>query len=326
MVKISDVAELAQVSVTTVSRVINNYGPISEKTRKKVFSAMKTLNYQPNALARSLQGKKTKLIGIIFPGVSHPLFGELVQSLENQLFKRGYRVILCNSANNAKKEREYLKMLSANQVDGIITGTHNLEIEEYNRVDLPIISFDRYLSDEVPIVSSDNYTGGYQGTRLLLNSGARSITMITGSNQPKSPTTARAEGYVQALREAGLKEKVLEFPFYMSASSKSMQIKNLLMGDCPDAIFCSDDLTALLVLQHARKLKIRVPEDLKLLGYDGTQLIQSYHPELATVVQPISDIAQLMIELLIRKINTRDEKLQAQYLLPIKIINGSTIF
>ena len=129
--KLSDVAKKAGVSPTTVSRVINNYGYISDKTRNKVHEAMKELNYQPNSLARSLHGKKTNLVGLIFPGVSNPFFGELVEEIENKLFEDGYKVILCNAAYNKEKERSYLRMLLANQVDGIIAGAHNLGIDEY---------------------------------------------------------------------------------------------------------------------------------------------------------------------------------------------------
>ena len=130
-VKLTDVARKAGVSPTTVSRVINNYGYLSKKTINKVHAAMAELNYQPNALARSLQGKKSQLIGLVFPSVSNPFFGELIEKLESKLFEKGYKSILCDSANNSIKEREYLNMLIANQVDGIITGSHNLGIKEY---------------------------------------------------------------------------------------------------------------------------------------------------------------------------------------------------
>lgn len=116
MVKLTDVAAKAGCSVTTVSRVINNYGYISQKTRKKVHEAMRELNYQPNSVARSLQGKKTKLIGLIFPDVSNPFFGELVSKIEDQLFNHGYKTILCNAGSDTEKERTYLQMLMANQV------------------------------------------------------------------------------------------------------------------------------------------------------------------------------------------------------------------
>ena len=131
--KLTDVAKKAGVSVTTVSRVINDYGYISQKTRDKVFAAMEELNYQPNSLARSLHGKSTNLVGLIFPAITNPFFAELVEKIEQKLFSEGYKVILCNAGSDKEKEREYLKMLLANQVDGIIAGAHNLGIDEYNR-------------------------------------------------------------------------------------------------------------------------------------------------------------------------------------------------
>ncbi|MGI6156506.1 MAG: LacI family DNA-binding transcriptional regulator, partial [Enterococcus lemanii] len=146
-IKLTDVAKRAGVSPTTVSRVINNYGSLSQKTIDKVHQAMEELDYQPNSLARSLQGKNTQLIGLIFPTVAIPFFGELVERLESKLFELGYRSILCDSANNKEKERDYLKMLTANKVDGIIAGAHNLGIDEYENIKLPIISFDRFLAE-----------------------------------------------------------------------------------------------------------------------------------------------------------------------------------
>lgn len=157
--KLKDVAKLAGVSVTTVSRVINNYGSLSEKTINKVHEAMRELNYQPNALARAMQGKPSKFIGLIFPNIINPFYAELVNDLEYRLFAKGYKTIIASSAQNPDIEHDYLAMLMANQVDGIISGSHNLGIEEYQRIKAPIVSFDRYLADNIPIVSADSYRG-----------------------------------------------------------------------------------------------------------------------------------------------------------------------
>ena len=150
--KLTDVAKIAGVSPTTVSRVINKKGYLSEKTITKVNEAMRELGYKPNNLARSLQGKSAKLIGLIFPNISHIFYAELIDKLEHELFKRGYKTIICNSEHNSSKEKEYLEMLEANQVDGIISGSHNLGISDYDRVTAPIISFDRNLSPSIPVV------------------------------------------------------------------------------------------------------------------------------------------------------------------------------
>lgn len=324
MVKLEDIAKLAGVSPTTVSRVINNYGSISQKTRDNVFAAMKELNYQPNSLARSLKGKSAKIIGVIFPGVSNPFFGELVQTIENQLFEKGYRIILCNSANNKEKEREYLRMLMANQVDGIISGSHNLEIEEYQQVGLPIISFDRYLSDAIPIVSSDNFEGGKMAARLLLGADSKNIHVITGINRPNSPTNKRLEGFKEVLLKRDLTPQVTQLKFDSTPNVKALKIEEVLSTNNIDGIFCTDDLTALLVMREAKKLQIEIPQKLRLVGYDGTNLIQDYHPELTTIAQPIEDISALLIDLLLQRIKDPNCKLKDAYTLPVKAISGLT--
>src|SRR5471030_2413619 len=131
MATIKDVAEVAGITVTTVSRVLNNRGYISEKTRKKVYDAMQQLNYRPNEMARSLLRKKSNLIGLIIPTVAHPFFSELTNYIEYYAYKLGYKILLCNSYQDSVKEKEYIMMLKSNQVDGIIMASHTLEIDEY---------------------------------------------------------------------------------------------------------------------------------------------------------------------------------------------------
>ena len=170
--KLTDVAELAGVSPTTVSRVINKKGYLSEKTITKVQAAMKELGYKPNNLARSLQGKSAKLIGLIFPKISNVFYAELIEYLEIELFKKGYKVIICNSQSDPDKERDYLEMLAANQVDGIISSSHNLGIDDYQRVEAPIVSFDRNLAPGLTVVSSDNFAGGITAATTLVKMAA----------------------------------------------------------------------------------------------------------------------------------------------------------
>lgn len=322
MVKLTDVARKAGCSVTTVSRVINNYGYISEATRKKVHEAMAELNYQPNSVARSLQGKKTQLVGLIFPTVANPFFGELVSKIENELFNQGYKTILCNADDNKEKEKIYLQMLMANQVDGIIAGAHNLGIEEYQKTGLPIVSFDRKLSENIPIVSSDNFSGGSLATQTLYDNGCRHIYFVGNPVLDGHPTQRRLQGYQEKINELGLTEHIHPIKFGETIELKEMAIKELLQNHTVDGIVASDDLTALIVLQVAQKLAIKVPEQLKVIGFDGSQMIQDYHPELSTIVQPIDGIAKLLVKLLQDRIAAPDESLTQQtYQLPIKLLN-----
>ncbi|RGI28736.1 LacI family DNA-binding transcriptional regulator [Melissococcus sp. OM08-11BH] len=325
-IKLTDVAKKAGVSPTTVSRVINNYGSLSQKTINKVNQAMKELNYQPNSLARSLQGKQTQLIGLIFPTVSNPFYGELIDKIETRLFEKGYKCIICDSANNKEKERNYINMLAANKVDGIIAGAHNLGIKEYENIDLPIVSFDRYLADGIPIVGSDNFQGGYLATETLFLKGARNIAILTGSQRSTSPTNRRLNGYLSFIEEHQLTPKVFKFDqSYQSAALKNIEIKRILENEDIDGLFCTDDLTAILVYNQCQQLGISIPEDMKLIGYDGTKFVRTYFPQLTTLAQPLTDYADILIDLLMQRIDDVEKKLEDHYFLPVTFVQGQTV-
>lgn len=318
--KLTDVAQLAGVSPTTVSRVINKKGYLSEKTVNKVQEAMRELGYKPNNLARSLQGKSAKLVGLIFPTISNIFYAELIEHLERELFDRGYKTIICNSQHESNKEREYLEMLAANQVDGIISGSHNLGIEDYERVTAPIIAFDRNLAPTITIVSSDNFSGGVLAAKTLKKSGAKSPIMITGNDDSNSPTGLRQVGFTSILNHATIYHISSDF----SPVRKEMEIRSILMNDKPDGVFVSGDATAMVVWNVATSLGLSVPEDLKIVGYDGTYFIENYYPQLTTIQQPLEEIAKLMVELLIQKMN--GEKLpQKDYTLPISLLAGRSV-
>ena len=318
--KLTDVAELAGVSPTTVSRVINKKGYLSEKTVNKVKEAMRQLGYKPNNLARGLQGKSAKLIGLIFPNISNVFYAELIHKLEHELFKAGYKTIICNSEHDADKEREYIEMLEANMVDGIISGSHNLGIDDYNRVTAPIISFDRNLSPDIPVVSSDNYEGGVLAAKTLLKTKAEKIMMITGNDNSNSPTSLRHAGFASVLPQA----PILNLSSDYSPIRKEMEIKSILQNEKPDAIFASDDLTAILIMKIARDLGIQIPDQLKVIGYDGTYFIENYYPDLATIQQPLKEIAQVCVDLLLKKIAGKDVPTRV-YPLPVTLLPGKSI-
>ncbi|MBT8926241.1 LacI family DNA-binding transcriptional regulator [Lactobacillus delbrueckii subsp. bulgaricus] len=290
-------------------------------------AAMRELNYQPNTLAWSLQGKQTKMIGVIMPSITNPFFAELVAAIEDKLEADGYKMLLCDAGQDSDKERRYLRMLEANQVDGIIAGSHNLGIEEYQRYGLPIVSFDRYLSDQVPIVTSDNYQGGCLATQALVDAGCGHVYFVGNPVKTGNPTSRRFDGYADTVAAAGLTVHTARSAFYESPAAKARELRELLTsGRKIDGVFCSDDLTAILLLKEARKLGIRVPEDLKIVGFDGTQLVQNYVPELATVVQPVPDLAGTLVKLLYERIADPEKKLaQNSYLLPVKLLRNQTV-
>ncbi|AQW21013.1 LacI family transcriptional regulator [Lentilactobacillus curieae] len=323
--KLADVAKLAGVSVTTVSRVINNRGYLSTDTKQRVSAAMRQLNYQPSSAARALKGKQFKLIGLIFASLENPLIAEVVEEIEDRLFGHGYKAIICNSKDNPEKERQYLKMLVSNQVDGIITGSHNEGIDEYRMSGLPIVSYDRYFQTQIPTVSSDNYAGGQLAANTLINKGSKKLLLVSGSLESKTPNNLRSTGFLDTAKDKGVTVNHLKFPFNTTPTIKRATLKDELSKKHPDGIFCTDDLTALLCMQTAKEAGLKIPEDVQIIGYDGSTYVQEYHPELSTIVQPVSDIADMVVRLLFNRLQPNDEKLLDQYLLPVKLLQRNSL-
>ncbi|MBM7553561.1 LacI family DNA-binding transcriptional regulator [Thalassobacillus pellis] len=321
--KIADVAKVAGVSPTTVSRVLNNRGYIGEETRVKVHNAMKELNYYPNEVARSLFIRKTFLIGLIFPTTSNPFYGQLIFHIENIAAALGYKVLLCNSQGRQDKEKEYLEMLQRNQVDGIIAGAHNKGIEEYEKPNLPVVGIDRYLSSAIPVISSDNYDGGKQATQLLIRKGCIKIIHINGPISLETPANLRRKAYEDVMIKHNLTPITYEMETYGTDNS---EIIKRLFDENPEVegVFASDDIIASQVIKEAKSRNYNIPSKLKIIGYDGTETKKLMMPELSTIEQPISRIAEKAVELLIKQIDSEWDGAPLETKLPVKLIDSDT--
>lgn len=322
--KIQDVARIAGVSTTTVSRVLNDRGYISQKTRDKVYSAMKEINYVPNDLARSLFNKRSYLIGVIVPSTNHPFFGELVADIENICNEKGYKVLLCNSLHQPEKEKEYWDMLRRNQVDGVIVVTYNRGLID-EKQQLPAVAIDHYLSENIHVVSSDNYKGGEMATKELIEAGCSKIIHINGDASLDTPANKRMYAYEQVMNEENRFYKTYHVPDVAFLDQSSDVIKKLF-HDHPDVdgIFASDDLLAIHILQYAESQGYRIPDDLKVIGYDGSGLIRSIYPSLTTIIQPVYEIACSSVNTLIEEVEGKKTETQEQ-VFPISLWRGTTI-
>ena len=321
--KLDDVAKLANVSKTTVSRVLNKRGYLSQETIDKVYDAMEKLNYQPNTVARQLYNKKTNIIGLLFPAVSNPFFGELVEELEKKLYSQGYKVIIGNSMNDPEKEKNYLNQLLSNQVDGLIVGTHNQNIQQYQNENLPIVAIDRIMNQDIPVIESDNYSGGKQATERLIQKGAKKIIHTTGPDTLDTPANRRREAYEETMTYHGLQPIHYSVDFNISYTEKT-GIFNQIFIDHPDVdgVFASNDVDALLIMQIAKKFNKNIPEDLFIVGYDGSKIMRNMFPNLTTIVQPIEEIANKALEVL--DLRLEKQETLSEYILPVSIWNGST--
>lgn len=318
---LADVAALAGVSPTTVSRVLNNRGYLSEKTKDAVAKAIEELNYHPNEVARSLLGSRTHIVGIIVPTVAHPFFGELAAALENALAQRGYRALLCNSLGQADRERDYLRQLEGRRVDGLITGAHSESIEEYKAARLPIVMVDRQLAEHIPNVRSDNFEGGVLAAQLLLERGCRHPVLVTSTLGPQN---RRETGFRAELAEAGIEPGTISVKFGTPEPEYSRQLEKGLEQHRHkmDAVFATDDLTACSVASWLQRNGLRMPEDVKIVGFDGTAAIRAAAPWLSTVAQPITLIAQTAVDLLVERIEGGGEEAPQLIELPVTMVES----
>ena len=299
---LADVARVAGVSVTTVSRVLNDRGYLSQDTRDRVAAAIAELNYRPNQVARALHGKSTHSIGLIVPTVGLPFFGELAEYVEDALAEHDYRILICNSMGKADRERDYLDLLVSHRVDGIISGAHNENITEYSTVHMPLVTVDRDLSPAIPNIRCDNEKGGRLATQHLLDRGARHPALLTSRSGPHN---LREAGYRTVLAEAGIEPVVLTVDFHTPEHERADLITERLntMAESVDSVFATDDLSAAAVLEWAAASGRRVPEDFKVIGFDGTAAVHRALPGLSTIRQPIEELAHDAVALLLEQVH-----------------------
>lgn len=320
-VKLEDVAKVAGVSPTTVSRVLNNRGYISEQTKEKVEKAIKELNYYPNDVARSLFKKRTNFIGLILPTVSNPFYGELALYIENICSSLGFKIILCNSNGQLEKEKAYATMLIRHQVDGVIVCSYNRGIDTYKFPKLPIVAIDHYLAPTIPVVGSDNYAGGKLAVQHLIDRGCTSIIHINGPLELETPAQFRRKAY----------EDLVENPITYEITKaldheESIAIMRRIFTEHPetDGIFASDDMIAASCLQIAKELGIHVPNQLKVVGYDGTTTVMHLLPQLTTIQQPIEEIAKTSVKKLMDMIDNSELSGPYETALPVQLLINET--
>lgn len=329
MTTIREVAESAGVSYATVSHVINNTRWVSQETRERVLAAMDALNYRPNALARSLRQGKTNTIGLVLPDSANPFFAEISRSIEDEAFKKGYSVFLCNTELDTQRELFYVDVLSKKQVDGIIfvaAGDQADSLDFLVRRNMPVVMIDRDVPNvEVDAVLTDNQLGGWLATRHLLELGHTRIACIAGPSSI-TPSAERIIGYRKALEEAGVPydETLVICGDYHAQSGMEITHLILKMNPRPTAIFALNDLMALGALRAAAEAGCSVPKDLAVVGYDDLEIAHFTNPPLTTIAQPKKEIGARAIHLLVDRMTSRSSPPSRLVLPPELIVRRST--
>lgn len=329
MASIKDVAKTAGVSVTTVSRVMNNKGYIGSKTRQKVENAMKELDYQPNQIARALLKNQSFVIGVIVPDISHPFFAELINWIEACASERNYKVLICNSLQEAEKETNYISMLRQNRVDGIIMCSHSLEVEAYRKVgDMPIVSFDRVLAPSIPYVASDNYRGGEIATSHLIQQGCKKLLHISGPLDYELLANRRSDAFQLTCTKAKVEWEIAEGAHVKSTFEDNWAfIEEHIAPRLSeyDGVFCSNDIMAYALYTFASQHGFQIPEQLKIVGYDYhsfTRMLK--HPVLTTIKQPLESMGKMLCTSLISQIEQKSLHEVNNTVYDVELIKGTT--
>jgi DNA-binding LacI/PurR family transcriptional regulator len=324
MASIRDVAAQANVSVSTVSHVINRTRFVDPQTEERVRAAIEQLRYRPNSLARSLRCRGTRTIGLLVPDNSNPFFADMARSIENVGFEEGYSVILCNSDNSEAKESVYIEALLSKQVDGLLiisSGSHPNFLRSILDADVPVVVVDREHSDwPADQVLVDNAQGGYLAGQYLARLGHRRIGCIAGPNTA-TPSAGRIAGFRRALTEAGIElpaEAVEAGDFRYSGGEAAMRA---LLARVPEltAIFAANDLMAVGAINVLRRAGRRVPEDVSVIGFDNILESAAMFPSITTIAQPIEEMSCKSISLLLERIN-RSDRPPARVVLPCSLI------
>ncbi len=324
MASIRDVAKRANVGPATVSRVLNNSGYVSEETRKRIEKAIEELSYAPNELARNLFKKQAGIIALIVPDIRHPFFSEFVGYAEEELFRAGYKAMICNAAHKDNVEQEYLEMLERHIVDGIITDIHTLDVEAYKQLDKPIVALDRYLGKNIPVVSADHTEGGRLAAEHLAENGCRRVLHIRTQEMFKAPFQDRHREFSRVMKENGIEE----IPFELESNQFSFRyyreaVRGIFdRGVEFDGVF-GGDLPVIECMNECRRRNIRIPEDVRLVAYDGTHVTDLTEPRLTAVAQPTRDLARETVRVLLNR-DGSDAAGERHIKLPVTLKKGGT--
>ncbi|MDU0451311.1 LacI family DNA-binding transcriptional regulator [Staphylococcus chromogenes] len=300
MATIKEVAHYAKVSVATVSRAINGNGYVKQETRDKIEAAIQALNYQPNEVARSLNMKKSKLIGLLLPDMSNPFFTLVARGVEDMAMARGYHIMIGNGAMDETKELNYLSMFKVNQCSGVIASQLSTPhaFEQLHALQSPCVLIDRAAEGDT-CVEADHVQGGTLQAETILQGHATSVLLFY-QNLDYTSFRARFDAAKKVLEEANV-SVVTQLEGALTEKLLERYIDTYTI----DSIICSNDVMAFKVMQWLHTLNIKVPEEVQVVGYDDIPFASMFIPTLTTVRQPAYELGQQAAQQLIDELEGR---------------------
>ncbi|MER2088644.1 MAG: substrate-binding domain-containing protein [Sporosarcina sp.] len=325
-ITIADVAKHAGVSKSTVSQFLNKrYEYMSELTRKRVELAIEELDYRPNTVARSLTQKSTFTVGVIVANILHSFSTHIIRAIENKLYEKGFHIIVCNADDEPDKEKEYIEMLMAKQVDGIIIFPTGGNIDLYKRMKksgFPLVFMDRTIPDlGIETVLLDNEKAAELAVNHFVESGCSQIAIVTTSIiRNISPRIERIQGYKRALENHQL-NVTSDYVKTADADAIPAALEQLFNLEAPpNAILGGNDIVLMEILKYIKEHELKIPSDVAVIGIDDVPFASFYTPSITTVSQPMIEMANLAVTLLMRQISKENQSEAEVYRLPPTLI------
>ncbi|WP_277250847.1 LacI family DNA-binding transcriptional regulator [Peptoniphilus vaginalis] len=318
MTTLKDVAKLANVDVSTVSRALNNSGYVHPQTKKRIMDAVEELSYKPNLLIKGVKKGKRKNICVMIPSLFLSMFGELVQLIEEKARDYEYEIVIINTNDDPDVEEISLKKVRDSYTDGLLivsTGQNKRLIRDINSSDLPVVQLVRNQTDHLSSVDVNYFNCAHEGVHFLRRCGCERIALINGIMEIR-PFAERYRGYLKAISELGQDDLSINNDYYNMDFFKTGYNKFKELDDQYgniDGILTANDLQAMGVLRAAKDLGYIIPEDLKIISLAGHSMGELLETKITSMEMPLDLIANKSVELLINKINSKSDYSQVEH-------------
>ncbi len=327
MSTIFDIAKKAEVSIITVSRLLNNPKMVSARTAEKIFRVMEELNYQPSQIARSLVKKQTNTIGVIMSDIKNTFFNSWFRIVEDYASKHGYNLLLCNTDESPAREMKYVKLLQSQRVDGlIIIPCSEKSVDYLLKSGINFILVDRVLREQkASFVSTDHYLGAYEAAEYLIKLGHTKIAVLKGGGA-LFPDIERYSGFQDAMKKYSID---IEDKYILDCEFDEMQgysatLKLMGMNSKPTAIFSFNSKMMIGSIRAVQKLGLTIPDNISLICFDQIPGYEIFQPRITCITQPIKSLGENSIAALIDKIKNKEKSKRTKIILKPELISGDS--
>lgn len=317
-ITIKELAGILNVSISTVSKALNDSSEIGARTKMRVRETAELYNYQPNFIAKSLKNKSTKTIGVVVPNILNYFFVKILYGIEKEARRKGYKVVTCISHESYESEVNNVTTLTNGQVDGLLIcpSEETQNKAQYNHIQqlldsgIPVVTFDRTMDNlKCSRVISDDFEAAFNATNQLISQGSKTVALFT-AHKGLSVMQERIKGFTKSMLDNNLYNEGNIFHFPLPADSELL-IKNILVQTKKiDAVLTIDEILSVKTIKIAQQLGLSIPSEIKVIGFSNGEISKEYHPSISSVDQRAEDMGLTAAQLLIEKIENPDKLIE----------------